>query len=233
MSYRGACVGCLGTIDPWDSVTLGLHRVAESDVLVLRLRVTNVRMQDPSDALLFVRAAGQGQNWGLDVRGVAVADVPSSTDKMVDVVFTKGDAGLLGWSPSIMLGFADNADSMAKNVLADETLRQLSPNAAVVSAQLGPLTDPADAIDHWRSQPIAWDHLLSGPKNVGGPTDTFATPADYTVCKGTADDGKRCKPWKTALAPFGPNGPKVTPTQLGMIAGVGVLGLIVWKVFNK
>jgi hypothetical protein len=233
MSYRAACVGCLGTIDPWDSVTLGLHRVAETDVIVLRLRVANVRMKDPSDALLFARAAGQGQNWGMDVRGVVVAPVAGSDDQMVDVVFTKGDAGLFGWSPSIMVGFADNADSMGAKVAADETLRQNSPQLAIVSAQLGPLTDPADAIDHWRSQPIAWDHLLNGPKNAGGPTDTFATPADYTVCKGTADDGKRCKPWKAGVLPFGPNGPTVTPTQIGVVAGAAVLGLIVWKLVTK
>ncbi len=233
MSYRTrSLLSTFGTVDSWES---SIHVVNESDVIVLRMRISGARLSEPSDALLFVRAAGQGQNWGMDVRGVAVSDVASSTDQMVDVVFTKSDAGLLGWSPAVMLGMADDAASMAKNVAADEAIQQAFPKLSIASSQLGPLTGPADAIDHWRSQPVVWDHLLAGPKGRGGPTDTFAQPAEYTVVKGTADDGKRAQSWKTSLLGYGRQViNQLTPTQIGLIVGGSMLvGFVGWTMIRK
>ncbi len=230
MSYVGYCA--LGTVDVWEYVW-ALHNLRDTDVMVLRLRVTNARLSDPSDALLFVRAAGQGQNWGMDVRGVAVSAVAGSDDKQVDIVFTKGDAGLLGFGP--IIGIHDDAAAMGKQIASDEALRQVSPNLVVASAQIGVLTAPADAVDHWRSQPIAWDHLLSGPKGRGGPTDTFAQPAEYTVVKGTADDGKRANPWKMTVLDLGKKKlEELTPTQLALIVGgAALVGFVGYKVFTK
>lgn len=230
MSYSGCCG--LGTVDVWEYVW-ALHNLREADVMVLRLQVAGARLSDPSDALLFVRAAGQGQNWGMDVRGVAVSDAAAADQKMVDIVFTKGDAGLLGFGP--IIGIHDDAASMAAQIAADDALRQNSPNLQIVSSAIGLLSGPADAIDHWRSQPIVWDHLLSGPKGRGGPTDTFAQPADYTVVKGTADDGKRAVPWKASVLDLGKKKlESLTDTQKGLIAvGAAVGGFVLWNMFTK
>jgi hypothetical protein len=230
MSYVGCCG--LGTVDVWEYVW-ALHSVSATDVMVLRLQVANARLDDPSDALLFVRAAGQGQNWGMDVRGVAVSAIAGSADKQVDIVFTKGDAGFLGFGP--IVGLHDDAAAMAKQIATDEVLRQVSPNITISAAAIGPLTGPADALDHWRSQPIVWDHLLSGPKGRGGPTDTFAQPADYTVVKGTADDGKRAVPWKMVLYDLTLKKLKeLTATEVALIVGgAALVGFVGYKVFKK
>jgi hypothetical protein len=222
MSYA---LAAFGTVDPWDHVWA--HALAASDVFVLRLRVSGVKLRDASDALLFARAAGQGQNLALDVRGIAAWKTPDMADDqwMIDVILTTATlrAAVL---------WADDAPAMATKVAADETLRSAYPKLTIVSAVFGQLTDPADAVDHWRSQGLLWDHALPGPKNLGGPTDLMATPADYSVVKGQADDGKRAMPWVTAKTPLGPPGGPGMSTAA--VAGLGVgAALLVWAMSSK
>jgi hypothetical protein len=200
----------LGDVDAWDHVWV--HSLAPADVFVLRLGVTGAELRSPSDALLFARAAGQGQNLALDVRGVAVWQAGDVT--MVDVVLT---------TPALRVGvlWADDAQAMGGKVAADETLRRVFPNLHVASVVFGQLTGPADAIDHWRSQPMLWDHSLPGPKNLGGPTDSMAVPGQYNVVKGKADDGSHAAPWVETKPPLGP-APGAPASGTMLLAGLGV-----------
>jgi len=216
-----AALRALADVDAWDHVWA--HSLGTGDVFVLRLRATGVTLRDPSDALLFARAAGQGQNLALDVRGVAVWRTPemAADETMVDIVMT---------TSALRVGvlWADDADAMAKKVAGDATLRRAFPKLLISSAVFGQLTAPAEAIDHWRSQPLLWDHALPGPQNLGGPTDAMSAPADYNVVQGKADDGARAVPWKSGKPPLGPDKKPgsdvaVIGATVGAIAAVALL----------
>lgn len=208
----------LGTVDPW--AYPWAHTLDSGEVYVLRVALANVRMREPADALAFVRAIGQDQNLHLDVRGVAVwkADGMGERESMLDLVLTSA----IYFSPP-MIG-SDNGEAMAKNLEADPDLQRLFPGLTVRAPIFGELTAPAEAIDHWRAQPILWDHALPGPRDRGGPTDTFAAPAEYSVVLGQADDGKRSKPWRLPPAEIGGGaGKPVAQGALLWILGLGAI----------
>lgn len=180
--------GAFGTTESWLGVV-----ATTNEVYVLRLAVVGAELKAPTDALLFVRAAGRAvaSKMELDVRGVAVK--PSDTGTTVDVVLTSPKGGVSIVVPS------DAA--LAEAVAADPELRGRFPKL-LVKAVLLQLTGPLAAVDHWRSQPILWDqHLGSG--GHGGPTDTFAEPAEFSIVKGSADDGKLATPWRQTVPPLG------------------------------
>ncbi len=227
MSYFQA----IGTLEPWDYVSA--HVYMPKDVFVLRLRVRGALLTSPRQAVLFVRAAGRGQNLGLDVRGVCfwkAQGVAAADDTMVDVVMTTK----ILRSPSMLS--ASDAKTMAKNMGADAELRAAFPAVSIQDPVFGQLTGPADAIDHWLSQPLLWDQNL-GTHDVlgygGGPTDTFAAPAEYSVVRGKADDGKRVVPWTEGALPDlgskkpGETGGTAVLWVLGLAAAAGV-GWLVW-----
>jgi hypothetical protein len=211
-----AALSAFADVDAWDHVWA--HALGTSDVFVLRLRVSGVTLRDPTDALLFARAAGQGQNLALDVRAVAVSKTPDmGTDEaMIDVILTTT-------SLRAAVLWADDADAMAKKVAADASLRGAFPKLMITTAIFGQLTAPPEAIDLWRSQPMLWDHNLPGPKNLGGPTDAMSAPADYNVVTGKADDGARAVPWKIGKPPLGPD--KKPPATDPMMIGGAVVAL--------
>jgi hypothetical protein len=210
----------LGDVDPWEYVWA--HALTTDAVYVLRLRVTGVALRDPTDALLFARAAGQGQNLALDVRGVAVSQPrgAASDEYVVDIIFTTS-------ALRVAVLWADGAADMARKIAADPDLRARYPGVSIAGPVFGALAAPAEAIDHWRAQPVLWDHAISGPRQLGGPTDSFAQPADYNVVKGKADDGSRAVPW---VIPKGGLGPPPKPMEASwMVAGgLGVVLVGVW-----
>ncbi len=213
MSY--VVLGGFGTIDPTRLLTFA------SDVYVLRLKVRGAVLTDPSQALAFAKAAGQGQNLGLDVRGVALWKAPGMTEDqwMVDVVETVTSGGV------IVPFVGDNASAMATKVAANADLRARFPKIAVdtASALWGTLSEPVDAIDWWRRQPMLWDHALA---DGGGPTDTFANPAEYSVVLGKADDGAKARPWKRGEVPVAPPRADESGSGWGWLAALG-LGAVV------
>jgi len=239
MSY--SALAALGTVDPWQYMSA--HLWSTADVYVLRLAVKHAPLTDPTDALLFVRAAGQGQNLRMDVRGVAVLTQPASKEDeaTVDIVMSISDTGLtmFGWQiPGFSVPFvADDAASMARQVAKDEALRARFPGFEITSSVFGQLTAPPQALDHWRAQPLLWDHSFTGAKMRGGPTDTFATPATYSIVRGKADDGAQAVPWKIGVPPIGPNGNGKKPgggdNTVWWIVGLGVLGLVGLKAVKK
>lgn len=210
--WAAAGVGGLGETSNW----LGLV-ASPSEVYLVRLAVKGARLDTPDDAKKFARAVGSlmSDKLDLDVRGVAVWG--SASDRHVDVILTSDDSRVSLITPS--------NDGIKSAVEADPTLRAGSPTFSVTSAELLQLTGPPDAIDHWRSQPILWDRHL-GPGSSGGPTDTFATPAEYSIVLGKADDGKRSSPWRAADPGLGPDAKKnaasAWPWVLGILAAVAV-----------
>lgn len=199
----------LGETTGWLGVS-----AATDEVYLVRLDVKGARLDSPADALKWARAVGQIVSTKLetDVRGVAVWQ--DATGQHVDVVMTADKSGISILVPS--------EEGLREAIEADAELRRSSPALVVTRAQLLELTGPADAIDHWRSQPLLWDRHLGA---AGGPTDTFATPAEYSVVKGKADDGKRAEPWKTIVPGLGPPGGKATamwPWVLGILAAAAV-----------
>jgi len=237
MSYAALpliAVAGFADIDAWTSNLLP-HAMSPTEVYVLRFRARGAKLSRASDALLFVRAAGQGQNLSMDVRGVAVSHDSNDPDdtNTVDVVFTVAPAGTIIPGSVTIPGVSDDANSMAAQIAADADLRAAFPNIGLDNAQFGQLTAPVDAIDHWRSQPVLWDHTFHGAKNRGGPTDSFAQPAEYSIVQGRADDGARAKPWRVSKMPLGdklsvPGLPDWAP-----YAGVAVvLGGIGWWVMR-
>jgi hypothetical protein len=169
----------LGETSSW----LGIV-TSTDDVYIWRARAKNAAISSPSLALLFARAVGMGQNRKLDVRGVAVRK-EGADDWTVDVILTSSEGG-------ITLGVATNADGVADNVLQNSEIRAAFPGLQLKDPKFLELTGPKDAIAHWRSQPLLWDHLLGSD---GGPTTTYGHPAEYSVVKGTADQGKSAEPW--------------------------------------
>jgi len=199
----------LGTIDEWQFPTL--HSFTPSEVFVLRLTTTGLPLLQPSDALQLIRAAGRDQNIGLDVRGVALSQTPGQDPAswMVDLIYTTP----VSLNP---LPFTDDGATIAAKIQADPGVKGAFPSFAVTNQIFGNLTDPADAIDHWRSQPILWDHLLgTGP---GGPTDTFASPAQFSIVKGQAEDGARATPWVVSKLPL-TNGNSPPSTSVWWVVG--------------
>lgn len=215
----------LGALDEWTNPSL--HSFLPSDVFVLRLATTGFPVRGPADVLPLVRAVGRGQNLRLDVRGVALWQDPKAAPDVwhADVVLTTA-AALFPFAP-LMPGFVDDGAAMAGKVDADAGMRGAFPTFHVVGQVFGQLTAPPDAIDHWRSQPVLWDHVL-GPAGVGGPTDSFAKPADYSIVRGKVDDGARATPWilgRSPLAPPPPGGPSGTVVVVVGIALAGLLAL--------
>jgi hypothetical protein len=199
-----------GKLDPWAYPTAGavLHQMTQRTIMVLRLTLAGVKLSSPDDALYFVKAVGQGQNWGMDVRGVAVSSTAPESAQ-VDVIMTKADMLVGGyWNPGVVLATtlapADDATSMAKKVAQNPTIIKAFPKMSIVGAVLGELLEPEDAKAHWLAQPVLWDHLLKSQDGPGGPTDAFVHPTPGNVVHGTADDGPRAKPWPKSILSLGP-----------------------------
>jgi hypothetical protein len=204
----------LGETSSW----LGIL-TSTDDVYIWRVRAKNVELTSPAQALLFARAVGLGQNRKLDVRGVAVRK-EGSDDWTIDVVLTSSEGG-------ISVGVATNADGVAQNVLQDSQVRAAFPQLQLKDPKVLELTGPKDAITHWRSQPLLWDHLLGSD---GGPTETYGHPAEYSVVKGRADDGKSAEPWLMPKSqtegdgkPPGPLGNTLLLVGLAVIGGYAVV----------
>lgn len=209
-----------GTVDEWTNPSM--HSYLPADVFVLRLSVVGLPLRDARDVLPLLRAIGKGQNLHLDVRGAALSQDPGAPPDAwhADLVLTTPMA-LFPLAP-LLPGTVDDGASMAQKVEADPGLRGSFPAFKVVGSLFGQLTAPPNAIDHWRSQPILWDSHL-GPAGTGGPTDTFAKPADFSIVHGKADDGALATPWlvkQSPLTPPGPPGP-------GGSSSLAVVGLVV------
>jgi len=205
---------------------MSMHTLDSVEAYVLRLVCSGLKLQGPEDLLLFVRAAGQGQNLRLDVRaaGVWKLDAATADDWVVDVIMTSVDQG--------MPIFADDGPAMAKNVAADDRIQGAFPGLVIKSGVFGELTAPASAIDAWRVQPILWDHAVSGPKGRGGPTATFAQPVDLSTFKGKADDGRAAVPWRVTTVPIAPHNREEPTSSAGwwVLGGVAVVGIgaLIW-----
>ncbi len=210
----------LGETSKW----LGLL-ASPSEVYLFRFSAKNANPKSPLDLLAFVRAVGQVNLFQtkLDIRGVTMWDDGSSPDAHTfDVVATSPEGGLSLVLPS--------ASGILNSVSSDPNVQALFPGIVLSDPSLLELIGPSDAIDHWRSQPILWDHSLSSGAGVGGPTDTFASPAEYSIAIGKADDGKRAKPWtvgqKKPAAPGGSN-------TLLWILGIGAVSAVGYTLAKK
>jgi hypothetical protein len=184
------------------------------EVYLLRLKLSGLALQSPEQALEWARGVGTVAGkipWNLDVRGVAVDGGGDSWT--VEVVLTSTDS----WKTIV----GPSAQSWADDALA--LIRPSFPGAVVKQADLLQLTGPADAITHWRSQAVLWDHL------TGKPTDAFVRPGDYSVVQGKVEDGSRARPWlvhKPELKPPGLIAADTVP-YLGLAAiGIGAYFLL-------
>jgi hypothetical protein len=202
----------LGEVKDWWQLWQGTD-----EVYIWRARLRGVQLKHPDQALAFVRAVGKANNTGLDVRGVALSKI-TDTEFDVDIVLTTAASG-----PNVVV---TNAQGVANKLMADSELRQQFPQLTIDGPKYLQLVGPPQAVDHWRSQPLLWDHNL-GPQ--GGPTDTFAQPVEYSVVMGTAEDGKLAQPWvqpKPGLQPPPKGGGTGGPEQDTLIAaGIVVVGL--------
>ena len=215
----------LAEFDAWK--VMGGHTLDDDEIYVLRMTVTGCPLRTASDLKLLARAAGQAQNMDLDVRAVGAKERPEAGAWNIDIVF-----GSVGGKRVVTPFLSTDADAMAKSIAADPQIQLNFPKFSIVAAQFGALVGPADAIDTWRSQPTLWDHALTGPSGRGGPTATFATPADLSFFKGEADDGRKATPWRASdppIAPPGPNGgedkpPSSDDTAWYVLGGVVLLG---------
>ncbi len=193
------------------------------EVYLFRALLKGLPITTPIDALLFVRVVGERFNafFPMDVRGVALGKV-TGNDYVIDVVMTSPQSGVAPLTPS--------AVSVQAAILADSDINRIYPALQVVDPEILELTGPKDAVDHWRAQPVLWDHSLEGARGHGGPTDTFATPADYSIVKGKADDGKGATPWKVDKPGFDPTpGAQTsdsTATVFLVLLGIGIVVMV-------
>lgn len=221
----------VGDFSEWSVMPL-VHTLDRDEVYVLRLEVANVRLRDGADLLVFARAGGQDQNVGLDVRAVGAwkADGMSAADDvwMIDIVLTWGHESKL----STLMN--DNGDDMGRHIAADPEVTAVFPHVVVRASKFGELTGPTDAIDTWLSMPLLWDRNLMGKRpNKGGPTATFASPADLSLFRGKADDGRRAVPWRVTVSKNNVQNPE-SGLGTGVIVVVGAaaalaVGLVVWR----
>lgn len=199
----------LGEMETW------LGAVTASDeVYIYQALVKNAELQSPHDALLFAEAVGKAQNLKLNVRAVVLLDLIGDTGKpdsfLIQVVFTSTCTSPVGCPhPGLTspLLFPDSASSITKKVLEDQKLRSVFPDIKIADPGLFELTGPPEAILHWMAQPVLWDVALGTPGLFGpqgGPTDTFAKPADYSVSRGWASLGSKTQPWKMEQPQLGP-----------------------------
>lgn len=201
------------------------------DVYVLRF--VSKGQPDPltrRDALAFVRAVGQSQPTGIitsvtspsvDVRGVAFwKDSTLGPGEIgVDVIFTVPSA-------AIAFRFFGSPEEMLARVQSQ--LQQTWKGAQLSHPSLGNITDPSDAITHWRAQAILWDSKLTSSGGPGGPTDAFANPPDYAIVVGRADDGPRAVPMKDPDGTLpGGSGGSAPSNVAPWIAGAAIVGLAV------
>lgn len=219
----------LGTLDPWN--WLMPHTFDTDEVYVLRLPCSNLPLKDGADLLLFARAAGQGQDFSLDVRAVGATGEGSNWS--VDVVMTSSS-----WRASVLV-VKSPVNEMVAAIVADEQLHAAFPNLAIDAdkAVFGELVGPKDAIDTWLSQPPLWVASLTGPKKRGGPTATFAKPVDLSVFKGQADQGRSATPWRVTTPSIMPHDKPDEASSVGwyILGGAAVLGLglAIWSRSKK
>lgn len=222
MSYTQTALGLrrgIGETSDWWGLS-----ASTDEVFVFRAQLLGVKLRSPFDVLLFVRIVGERFNafFPMDVRGVAVSDV-TDNGCSIDIIVTSPKSGVSLTVPSDA--------SFAQAIMGDPDVRKIFPSIQVVNPLTLELTSPKDAIDHWRAQPVLWDHALSGSNNRGGPTDAFASPAEYSIVKGRADDGKAATPWKVPKPGLDPtpsagDGTGDGTTILLVLVGLGVLYMV-------
>lgn len=205
----------IGATEPW-------HQIVQSTSEVYLFRAQGKGIVPPSarDMLAFVRAVGKAQGAHLDVRAVGLW---LDGDKaMLDVVMT---SSFMNVDPSFSLT-SPSAKDVAAAMMADEQVRALFPSLVLTGPELLELVGPQSAIEHWRSQPLLWDHQLGGFGEHGGPTDTFAKPAEYSIFLGASDDGAKVKPWRVGTTDLGPGDTKVPkPVGWGWLVGLVAAGV--------
>lgn len=213
---RGPVLALGETADWW-----GLSTQTD-EVYLLRMRVQGM----PSDIRYvdrvapWARAVGQSAAkvpWNLDVRGIATQ--VDGENWTVDVVLTSTDKWVTLVGPSA-------------SVWAEDAIGRLKaefPGVKLRDAALLQLTGPAEAVVHWRSQPVMWDHLLGSGE--GGPTGSLFAPADFNVVQGRADAlPSSLLPWpKPLVAP-----PPAASSATGMVVWIGAAaaGLLAYKLLK-
>lgn len=196
---------------------------SKTEVYVFRAVAANLNPKSPLDLLEIVRALGQAPSFQTTIDIRAIAMWQDGGDQGIDVIFTTPSGGLAFIVPSAM-GFADS-------IVGDAGVQKVLPGLTLATPQLLVLTGPQDAITHWRSQPLLWDSSLPGPTNHGGPTDTYSSPAEYSIVLGRADDGARTKPWIVGKQMPSPPG-KGSNTLLWLV-GIGVVASIGYTIAKK
>lgn len=217
MSYAEA----LGVFEPWSCISC--HFWSASEVYVFRTKVTGAKLRDATDVLPFISAFGQGQDLRLDVRGAAVWN-RSGESFMIDLIGTT-DFGL----PVPLI--ADGPADIAKHIEEDPEIRAAFPQVKLSDAQFGPVKDAKVAVDRWLALPILWDRRLPGKRGKGGPTASFATPAEYSIVLGKADDAK-ATPWKIDAPGLGPGREPENDVALWLL-GAAVAGVAGWALWRR
>lgn len=202
------CFGCptfdgtsLGEIDRWTNI-LG-HLWNRDDVYVYRITAYDVTVQDPSDALRFVEAAGRlfARDYDLDTVAVGI-DPGSGGETLVDIIMMHALPGPIMRKLSLIDGYPGW-------LMKDDVLTKRWPGLSVANVVFGRLNDAAP-VKHWRSQPILWNHLLTN-SGSGGRTNTFLRPDHYSVVRGTSEDGEKAIPWVEDPPPPEPPEPPDPP----------------------
>jgi hypothetical protein len=182
-------------------------------------------LASPKDALLFVRAVGNGNKWGHDVRAVVVNRL-SEGQWNVDVVMTGKVPVPLAFECMQPVFLPQSARDLAEIVVNDPEVSARFPGAKLGSYELLELEGPQSAVEFWLAHHLLWD--------AGKPTLKFGK-ADG-VYWGQADDAPNVKPWSLGQPPLGPFDKGSTPgnsTAAAVILVCGVVAAALWLAGSK
>jgi hypothetical protein len=183
------------------------HLYGNADEVYLLRVHANVLPASADDLLLFLRAFGLAQNFGLNLRGAAVQ--PDGADgAWIDIVGTT--ASRVSWWRTV--------SDVVASMLQDSNLRGRYSELALDQADTLQLTGPPAAVDFWRSRVVLWDLSLGsnpcGPDDscapgAGGPTQAYASRLN--LYSGQADVSQQLVPLSgsgsTPLGGGGGSGP--------------------------
>lgn len=216
----GPWAGALGRIEPWGNAAG--HVWERDDIYCYRFTALDISLQEPRDALLFVKAAGAlfGRDFDLDTCAIAV-NPGSGGETLIDVIMRRAIPGLITTPLSRVSQYPDE-------IKRHPEIAQRWPELQITPVAFGLLKDAPQAVKHWLAQPLLWDHRVA--QGRGGVTNTYLQPHDFSVVYGSAEDGQRATPWVAKPTPVTPPVPPNPPPPGGgagtILIAVAIVGLL-------
>lgn len=193
MSY--APVYAFSGFGPW-----GRNIVETDEAYIWRGRSKGAAIRTLEDMQVVAKSAALSQNWGFELKGVAVRPV-GEEQYQIDAVYTSKVPNI--WGPIDQNITFDDAKDVAGKM--EDNLSSRFGSVKVVDPELLQIDDndpQHPALDFWISHSTIYEHPL-----VGGAFPTKAFDRFEGLYRGSADEGITLKKWTNPTGqPPGPGG---------------------------